>query len=149
MKFAYRRYRVQLPESNQLLIVYRPVIPISIRSAGLTLRRFALVDTGADFTLLPAALAEHLGVAPDRSRSASMSGVGGSSIFASPAEVEFELSRGSESYNWRTEVFFGEQDYLLLWNEGFLEFFVATFDWAEKTLQIVTSDRFQSASIET
>jgi hypothetical protein len=149
MKFAYRRYRVHMPESSQPSVVYRPVIPISISSAELRFRRFALVDTGADFTLLPASLSKPLGVAPDQSRSALMSGVGGSDLLASPAEVEFELSRGSESYRWRTEVFFGDQDYLLLGNEGFLEFFVATFDWTERTLQILPSAGFQADSIKT
>ena len=141
MRFSYRRYRVRHSESDPPTIVYRPVIPIDIHSNGVSIRRSALIDTGADYTLLPTAVADYLGLPLDGRHSIVMSGIGDEAISASLAEVEFELGHGQQTRRWRTAVYVAQQNHLLLGNEGFLEFFIATFDWANKTIDLVPNSR--------
>jgi predicted aspartyl protease len=145
MKFSYRRYRVQTA-SEQIQIVYRPVVPITIHGPKASIELFGLVDTGADFTMLPWKLVDLLGVTPDHSRSADVTGFGDPTVTAVPAEVELELGRGRTIYRWSSETYFGDQEYLLLGNEGFLKFFIATFDGGDQTLELLPSRYFTSAS---
>jgi predicted aspartyl protease len=144
MKFSYRRYRVETA-SEQVQIVYRPVVPITIHGPKASIELFGLVDTGADFTMLPWKLVDLLGILPDHSRPAEVTGFGDSTGIAIPAEVELELGRGRTTYRWSAEAYFGDQEYLLLGNEGFLEFFIATFDGGKKTLELHAGTRFSSA----
>lgn len=145
MRFSYRRYRIQTA-SDQIKIVYRPVVPILIHGPNASIELVALVDTGADFTMLPWKLVDLLGVSLDHSRPAEVTGFGDPTVTAVPAEVELEVGRGRTTYRWRTEAYFADQEFLLLGYEGFLEFFIATFDGAEKTLELLPSDRFNFAS---
>jgi len=137
MKFKYRRYLAQLADGVAPLTVYSPALPLILQGPKAITRRMALVDTGADFTLLPHSLAIELGIAVERDRAIELSGVGHSTIEASPANVSFELRQGNESVRWKGRAYFADQDYLLLGNEGFLERFKATFDWSQKTLELV------------
>jgi predicted aspartyl protease len=145
MKFGYRRYHVQL-EHEKLHVVYRPAIPITIHAGGSRVERFALVDTGADLTVIPGEIASFLGIVPDRDKAIAMSGVEDAILSASPADVELELSRGRDVYRWRTRVYVADQQYVLLGTEGFLEYFVATFDWSAKTLEIMPSRGYEAVS---
>ncbi len=140
MKFKYRRYLAQLAEGVAPVTVYRPTLPLILQGPKAIARRMALVDTGADFTLLPQSLGIELGIALERDRAIELTGVGHSTIEASPATVVFELRQGSESLRWEGRAYFADQDYLLLGNEGFLERFKATFDWSQKTLELIPTN---------
>ncbi len=140
MKFKYRRYLAQLSDGVAPLTVYRPVVPLTLHGPKATVRRMALVDTGADFTLLPQSLGIELGVILERTGAIELTGVGHSIIEASPASITFELRQGNDFLRWEGRAYFAHQDYLLLGNEGFLEQFKATFDWSQKTLELVSID---------
>ncbi|BBO32978.1 aspartyl protease family protein [Lacipirellula parvula] len=137
MKFNYRRYRVQYADGAGPATVYRPVVPLAIHGPRAMVRRMALVDTGADFTLLPSSLGQELGVAFDAQNMIELTGIGEAVISASPATVAFELRQGEETVRWQGRAYFADQDYLLLGNEGFLEQFRATFDWSQKMLELL------------
>lgn len=105
--------------------------------------RLGLVDTGSDFTLLPSGLAEALGTALSSGTPTSISGVDGEEFAALSGTVELELRRRGSSLRWQTPVYFADQEYVLLGNQGFLEFFVATFDWAKRVLTLVANERIR------
>lgn len=147
MKFRYRRFTMTLDgAAGSSHTVYRPVAPIEILGDRNSLKLFALIDTGADFTLLPMEVAKFLGIPLAAGSSVSMTGVGGSTIQAYPATVDLTLTQGRESLRWHARVHFAEQDNLLLGNEGFLEFFIATFDWAAKTIDLAPNSMLQRSA---
>lgn len=109
----------------------RPFLPVSI--LGVRGRRYfprALLDTGSEDTIFPAAVAQIIGVdlEPRRGRKSILRwrGVTYPLLFGS---VNLELSDGSESLSWPTEVGFSAAPipYVLLGNNSCLEFFDATF----------------------
>jgi predicted aspartyl protease len=53
MKFPYREYVSQYPGTSDFRLILRPVITIRIAGTSAEARWDALVDTGADETLLP------------------------------------------------------------------------------------------------
>lgn len=142
MKFNYRSY-ADPTEPESAWIIYRPAIPVVLRSSRKALRKFGIVDTGADLTLAPLSVAHSLGVPLDPRRGISIEGIGGGDFTAIPGELDLEIHRGPESLRWKALVHFAEQDNLLLGNEGFLEFFVATFDWAAKTIDLAPNSTLQ------
>lgn len=125
MKFTYRTYP---PTAHYPHAIYRPVVPLLLRGPKVAIRWLALVDTGSDFTLLPRQLAGALGINLDYQRLVQMTGPENSPFDASPANVDFELRRHGESIRWTGQAYFAETSFALLGNEGFMEFFVVTFD---------------------
>ena len=67
MKFNYIKY------GNTL----RPVVPIRVKSKDLNVRYEVLVDSGADFCLFHAEIAEYLGIDLKKCKKGLVTGVGG------------------------------------------------------------------------
>jgi hypothetical protein len=141
MRFPYVEY-VDAGGASRAIKLYRPVLPIYLRGVGRTLRRLGLVDTGSDFTLLPAWIASALGVITDSNAPTRVAGFDGNEVLAQSGRVTFELRRNKTSLRWTATAYFAEQQYVLLGNLGFLEFFTAKFDWAAKSFEILPNDRF-------
>jgi hypothetical protein len=83
-----------------------------------------------------------LGVSLGAGESVPVSSVDGQDLLARPGIVEFELRRDHDMYRWSAVAHFADQQYVLLGNAGFLEFFVATFDWSQRSLELTPNDRF-------
>ena len=117
----------------------RPLIPILVESsAGKQLIVDALVDTGADVTLFPSAVADILAIdltnAPERPLSSAL----GVITKYREHEVILELRRApGEIQRWRTTVGFVARPmvYSILGTQGFFEFFGlnyhASAEWLE------------------
>jgi hypothetical protein len=133
MIFSYTRYEVDESPTNPIDIVYRPEVFIRIIGETSDAYLLALVDTGADETVLPLSLAESIGTRPDGLQTTFAAGVGGHSIELFPGSVELQLLNGSESYRWRAMVSFAKfrdpaDECAILGHVAALEFFTATFD---------------------
>lgn len=85
MKFPYRTY-TEPNSAAPAWTVHRPVVPIILRTSHKTIRKLGLVDTGADFTLLPTLLGEALGIDVDPRASVEVLGVGEAAFKAIPAK---------------------------------------------------------------
>lgn len=59
MKFKYRKLDLPAPFSKTQKL-QRPIIPISLSNGLISIRYEALIDSGADFSILPTGLAEIL-----------------------------------------------------------------------------------------
>jgi len=144
MKFLYREYVSQFPGSSDFRLILRPVITVRISGPSAEARWDALVDTGADETLLPLSLAELLGVDLDRERSSQAAGVSGDKLTIYYGEVQFEIEAGTEQFNWRTTVGFvdfasTDDEVIVLGHGGCLDYFTATFDGENAQLELIAN----------
>jgi predicted aspartyl protease len=102
MKFPYRDYITQYPGTEDFRLILRPVVTIRIAGLQAAARWDALVDTGADETLLPLTLAELLGVTLDETVTSQAAGITGDNLTIQYGEVEFQLTAGEEEVNWNS-----------------------------------------------
>lgn len=142
MKFAYREYVAQFPGTDDFRLILRPVITIRIAGPQAAARWDALVDTGADETLLPLSLSQLLGVDLDGRPTSQAAGISGDKLTIYYGEVALQISSGNETVEWRDMVGFVEfenadDEVIVLGHGACLDYFTATFDGerAELTLQ--------------
>lgn len=146
MRFPYDRFFIETSEGDELEI-HRPIIHVRIHAPTEILDLECLVDTGADFTLLPRSLADELNIPVDESHSQSIYGIGGAPLPAVRGEIDLELIDQIEVYRWITTVWFisfpspAEQE-VLLGHWGFLDYFTATFDGQRRELELVPNNMF-------
>lgn len=125
--------------------IFRPLIPVTFKHKGLSFKSFALLDSGADYTILPIQVADSLGVALASDLSFQIEGAGGQkfTIYKSPETVDHVLSkRGFRDIKWSCPVYFSESgSTLLLGQKGFLDRFKVTLDGHSRTASIVSPRR--------
>jgi hypothetical protein len=96
----------------------------------------ALLDTGSEDTIFPTAVAGIIGVdLHGRSDRRSVLRWRGAAYSLQFGNVTLELRDGSETLSWQSEIGFSDAPipYVLLGNNGCLEFFDATFlGWARE-----------------
>ncbi len=136
MNFAYRRFLVELFDGEPLREIYRPIVPILVHGPRDSLLVRPILDSGADFTLLPLSVAIATGVDLEMNRAGTVGGIEGGSLITYPGEVELELNDGTQSYRWPTTVRFAAGNNMLLGHLGCLEFFTATFDHRNGTFSL-------------
>lgn len=141
MKFPYREYISQFPGSSDFRLILRPVITIRIAGPRTEARWDALVDTGADETLLPLALAELLGVDLDRSAIRQAVGISGNLLTINYGDVELEIANDDHLIRWHTTVGFVDFDatdegVIVLGHGGCLDYFTATFNGEGAELEL-------------
>ncbi len=101
MRFAYRPYLVELFRGEPATEIYRPVVPLLVHGPTGTERVNALVDSGADYTMLPLAVAVATGIAVDRSRPGTIGGVGGAVVKTLAKNQRKSLSDGESDAKLR------------------------------------------------
>jgi len=70
MKFPYVKFEV----------FYKPVLPVTFKNEGKTFRYQALIDTGADISIIHAEVAEQLGINLENNRDFQFGGICGSGV---------------------------------------------------------------------
>jgi Aspartyl protease len=141
MIFPYREYVSILAGTSDFRLILRPVISIQISGPKSVGRWDALVDTGADETLLPLSLAEVLGVKLDEEVTSEASGISGDKLTIRYGDVELRIESGGESVTWRTTVGFvdfgqSDDEVIILGHGGCLDYFNANFDGARAELEL-------------
>lgn len=123
MTFRYRA--VRRPDGTE---VKAPLIPVTF-SGSERFRTVALLDSGADVSAMPRAVAEILGI--DLSVGVTTAyGIGGR-VESIETKVFTTISKGHERYRFKTpmKVILGEYDFpILLGRLGFFDKFVIRFD---------------------
>lgn len=144
MKFPYREYVSVFPGTTDFRLIVRPVITIHISGPTSKSRWDALVDTGADETLLPYSLVEILGVELDPAVTSQASGISGDQLTIHYGEVDFEIVAESQIVRWKTIVGFVEfgasdDEVIVLGHGGCLEYFTAIFDGENAVLEMTAN----------
>lgn len=141
MKFPYREYVSQFPGTTDFRLILRPVITIRILGPKSDTLWDALVDTGADETLLPLSLADLLGVELDEAATSQAAGISGDKLTIHYGDVEFQMESGNDMATWRTTVGFVEfgsadDEVIVLGHGGCLDYFTANFDGENAELEL-------------
>jgi hypothetical protein len=142
MKFRYEPTYTLAPETGEPMIVLRPEIDVRVfgpKGSGIFR---ALIDTGADNTVLPKSVADVCGIITDSGIGPSMETFGGHKLPTRFGNVTLEIAEGGEKVRWETRVQFFDFDTpdsetLIMGHAGMLDYFSAEFDgWnAELTLK--------------
>ena len=146
MNFSYVRYEFDPTPTIPSGEVYRPRIPIRIIGPERSVQIFGLLDTGADHVFISASLAEMLGLDPTGEWEVA-SGAGGHEIDVWSGSVEIEVAQGAQVHRWQAVVgFLVDQDdppIAYLGHVGFLEYFKASFDFAERTIELIPKESIE------
>lgn len=101
----------------------------------------ALVDTGADFTLLPMEVAHLLKIPLDDAKAIRVGGAGGDVFVALPSQhkVGYAIAKkGHRTISWEGTIYFAEDEpTVLLGYRECLEYFDLTFEGPEKRLSVL------------
>jgi predicted aspartyl protease len=149
MKFSYREYVSQFPGSTDFRLILRPVITVRIAGSKCDARWDALVDTGADETLLPLTLAQLLGVQLDSTTSRA-AGISGDELTIHYGEVTLHIESQGDTVAWQTVVGFVEfgsvdDEVIVLGHGGCLDYFTARFDGENAELELMPNSLLPSA----
>lgn len=150
MIFPYKRYSINASRIIPRNVLYRPMVPLRILGPKDDVYFWALVDTGADETLLPRSIGEALGIKIDDKQSGWIGSFGGGRLPVAPGEVELELSRDGQTIKWSAMIGFvpfedPAEEIALLGHAGCLELFHVLFDGEAQQLEITPSSAFSGS----
>ncbi len=136
IQFPYEAQKVRARSGVGFDLVYRPKARIRIVGPKGADELLALVDTGADETLLPVDLAETLGLElRDEDRTVVLDIVGNSTtIWYVTINLEVLIPGDGPCWSARVGFYLGRKP--ILGHSGFLNHFTARFDGRAKTLTL-------------
>lgn len=138
MKFEYAK--VTYPPSEAFprgASSFRPTINIAIRHGNRRLRVFALLDTGAEFCLLPRWMGEQLGIAITEGKKTTFKGAAGGTQIAYFHNIIFEI--GGWDHRCRAGFIYEAEEELpfaLLGTIGFFDSYKATFNVQKNEIRL-------------
>lgn len=137
MFFKYSRFETN---DGKTEFIYRPTVEIVFKYETEFILVEGLIDSGADFTILPLEIAEELRVPLNEKTRTEFYGAGGNtfSVCQSAVKIEHILRQaGFRSLKWENKVYFGaSQPTILLGQNGFLNQFRVTLDGIKKQTEI-------------
>jgi len=142
MKFPYREYISIFPGTDDFRLILRPVIQVRISGPKSEAICDALVDTGADETLLPLSLAEVLEIELDHEFTSQAAGISGDTLTIRYGDITFSIEDGEENVTWRTTVGFvdfpkSDEEVIVLGHGGCLDYFTSNFDGERAELELL------------
>lgn len=144
MKFGYVQLSVEATPACPNGVTYRPYIPLEVHGPTGKAVVIALVDTGADETILPAFLLREIGAKYEGGAQAQFRGVGGHLVTVNYSQVDLAIDHGEGFYRWPAKVGFLDGKHVaVLGFKGFLEYFNATFDSGKHYLRLKANAQFQ------
>ena len=117
-------------------MIYRPVATVLISGPADVRELTALVDTGADSTLLSYTYIELLGLILQDEDREDIVGIGGQSSTVWYATVNLGLVTPGDGPRWAARAGFYRDARPILGHEGFLDHFTAKFNGRAKTLTL-------------
>ncbi|MEK9186449.1 MAG: hypothetical protein AAB885_02570 [Patescibacteria group bacterium] len=139
MKFEYKK--IELPKSDAFLrghFALRPIIPVffKIPNANRKIGYEALVDSGADYNIFPAQIAEIMGLNVKKGRLDVFGGVGGGKYAAYFHKVKMFIGGWEYEIDCGFSYDFAPWGYGIVGQKGFFDLFVIKFDYLKKEIEI-------------
>ncbi|MBI2634099.1 hypothetical protein HYW82_00310 [Candidatus Peregrinibacteria bacterium] len=120
--------------------VFRPMIPVTFKANGKIFKSYALIDSGADYSILPIEIAGKFKLDLASQPQYRILGAGGNSftIYKSSVEIEHIIKKsGFREIKWKSIVFFAESgSTILLGQNGFLNRFKVILNGKNKEVEI-------------
>jgi len=140
LKFRYKL--VKRPDGTE---VKAPVVPLRLSGEKGSFDTPALLDSGADISVMPEVVAETLGLDLSGERSPAF-GIGGKSESVGTF-AEITIGKKHEIYNFKKtpfKVILGEYEFpILLGRVGFFDKFIITFDQKKETISLKRIDKWR------
>jgi hypothetical protein len=136
MKVPYEPTPIRAVGTHDPVLIYRPMIHVRVIGPKGNVRLFGRIDTGADDSLFPEAIADELGVEFRRGQYEPLRLPGGGVAAARYSEVDLEIRSPEGPYRWAALVGFHQGNSTLLGLAGFLEWFTAIFDGRNRELTL-------------
>lgn len=137
MKFDY--FKIALPQRSEFFghAILRPIIPVGISAGRERIDYAALIDSGADFCIFDAELAEYLGIDVRSGRKEFFGGVQN----ASPSEgYVHDVTLTVGGWDFQTAVGFSydiaKDGYGILGQKGFFNLFSVKFDYQKEEVEL-------------
>lgn len=132
MTLTFKYKRVKRPDDVE---IKSPSIPINISGTGSKYQFIALIDSGADISVIPKEVAELLGLDLNKEKEEAR-GIGGK-VPAIQTNINIEIGKPHEMYNFNipVKVILSEIDEeipILLGRIGFFDKFIITFNQKEE-----------------
>jgi hypothetical protein len=94
MRFPYSGFLSPAPDTGEQVLIFRPEVPLRIFGPAGSVTSMALVDTGADNTILPLSIAHQLQIKTEECKAPSASAFGGQQVPMKYKDVQLALSDG-------------------------------------------------------
>ncbi len=147
MRFPYTLNVVPSIDTGDEIVLLRPEVPLRIYGPLGHVDVLALVDSGADNSIFPLAIATDLGIETTPGKGPGATAFGGQRIGLSFGDVEVELSQDGNTIRWRTRLYFADfpdEKAVVLGHEGFF-YFTATFIGEDCVLDLKPNDNLPGA----
>ena len=106
-----------VPPEGKFSAIYLPIIPVTLSHEHAFPVSDALVDTGADMTLLPMETRKYIGVGLDESKAIELGSAGGGGFTAIPSSEPIWYcidKKGFRPIRWKGTVFFAPRQPVVL-----------------------------------
>ena len=115
-------------------IRFLPLIPIQVEHGSETLHLHALVDSGAEHTILSLEVAEELAIDLSDAEDVTVVGAGDNELDGWRTKVQFKLGR----HRWQAPAIFSEAatSRAILGQIGFFAYFTVTFRFRKREMDI-------------
>ena len=127
MKFSYKKVAPG---------IIRPIIPVELTHKNISVPYEVLVDSGADFCIFDAEIAEILGIPVNEGKKKEFSGVTGTKaiMYMYPAEIKIG------GWPYKIEAGFSEEmgpyGYGIVGQIGFFDKFIVKFDYKKEIVEL-------------
>lgn len=137
MKFNYKKFPIFPPSSFLGKFALRPIIPLVITYQHKALKYDALIDSGADFCILPAEIGDYLGIDVKGGQKQYFGG-----IQSQESAVAFmhEVTVNIGGYDYKSTIGFSyeiaKRGYGILGQKGFFNLFKVQFDYRKAEIEL-------------
>ena len=139
MKFEYKKFPIPYSDAfSTRHFSSRPVIPIIIKNPvnGRTIGYEALIDSGADFNILPAEVGEIIGLDIKNGKMVEFGGIGSGGHAAYFHKVKISIGGIEHQLDCSFSYDIVKSGYGILGQEGFFDHFIVKFDHSKKEIEI-------------
>lgn len=139
LHFSYSEFETSpFPSSKRRIVIYRPLIPVTLVYGRRFVHHAALLDSGADFNIFHGDIAAYLGIPLTKGSRRNIWGLGGGPIKG----YEHSLILKIRQITYTTAVTFSnhlpENTLAVLGNRGFFDRFVVTFNYKAKAITLTS-----------
>ena len=133
MKLKYRQLSSPAPFSERQKL-FRPIIPVSLRSNTQSLRFEALIDSGADFSIFPLGIAKRLTINLPKLQKIYFSSATGNIVEGLISKITLDIGDG----DFATNIVFADLpgNVGILGQYGFFEEFIINFNHKKKEIEL-------------
>lgn len=136
MTIAFRYKKIERP--NPFPAIHLPVIPITLIGKDEAIEVMGLLDSGADYSLIPKEIAEVIGMNLKKNPE-PIGGINGE-CDAINSDIRIKVQRGHESYTFLVNAYVIDSlddDFpVLIGRDGFFEQFKITFDESKRNISL-------------